>query len=166
MLLQIWPVQMARMIGKDGEVLRSSVEQAIPRVRPVVAFGFEYSTMPGWGRSMWYGRSTLGGGGAGTGGSSSSSWVFGGAEGVLRGWVVGGAGGGSSSSSWVFRGAEGVLRGWVVGGAVGAASSSVDASAAASSSSVDASQIACSAAERRGLTSTGVVSQPRPGKLP
>eukprot|EP00966_Prymnesium_polylepis_P107643 2492167-Prymnesium_polylepis.1 len=26
--------------------LRSSVEQTIPRVRPVVAFGFEYSTMP------------------------------------------------------------------------------------------------------------------------
>ena len=112
-LLQIRPVQMARMIGKDGEVLRSSVEQAIPRVRPAVAFGFEYSTMPGWGRSMWCGWSTPGGGGAGTGGSSSSSWVFGGAEGVLRGLVVGGAGGGSSSSSWVFRGAEGCcVGGW------------------------------------------------------
>ena len=61
-LLQIRPVQMARMIGKDGEVLRSSVEQAIPRVRPAVAFGFEYSTMPGWGRSMWCGWSTPGGG--------------------------------------------------------------------------------------------------------
>ena len=50
-------VQMARMIGKVGEVLRSSVEQAIPRERPAVAFGFEYSTMPGWGRSMWCGWS-------------------------------------------------------------------------------------------------------------
>eukprot|EP00966_Prymnesium_polylepis_P230079 5323882-Prymnesium_polylepis.1 len=54
---------MARMIGKVGVALRSSVEQAIPRVRPVVAFGFECSTMPGWGRSMWYGRCTLGGAG-------------------------------------------------------------------------------------------------------
>ena len=62
-LLQMRPVQMARMIGKDGGVLRSSVEQAIPRVRPAVAFGFEYSTMPGWGRSMWCGWSTPGGGG-------------------------------------------------------------------------------------------------------
>ena len=106
------------------------------------------------------------GGGAGTGGSSSSSWVFGGAEGLFGRWVVGGAGGGSSSSSWVFRGAEGVLRGWVEGGAVGAASSSADASAAASSSMVDVSRIVCSAAERRGLISSGVVSQPRPGRLP
>eukprot|EP00966_Prymnesium_polylepis_P194153 4501021-Prymnesium_polylepis.1 len=50
------------MIGKDGEVLRSSVEQAIhvPRVRPVVAFAFEYSTMPGWERSMRYGRRVAG----------------------------------------------------------------------------------------------------------
>eukprot|EP00966_Prymnesium_polylepis_P029699 690041-Prymnesium_polylepis.1 len=41
------PVQKARMTGKVGVMLRSSVEQAIPRVRPVVAFtGFEYSTMP------------------------------------------------------------------------------------------------------------------------
>eukprot|EP00966_Prymnesium_polylepis_P201542 4670062-Prymnesium_polylepis.1 len=48
--------------------------------------------MPGWGRSMWYGRSTLGGGGCryrGPGGSSSSSWVFGGAEGVLVGCAGG-----------------------------------------------------------------------------
>eukprot|EP00966_Prymnesium_polylepis_P204666 4741407-Prymnesium_polylepis.1 len=44
-----------------GVALRSSVEQAIPRVRQVVAFGFEYSTMPGCGRSMWYGRCTLAG---------------------------------------------------------------------------------------------------------
>ena len=44
MLLQMRPVQMARMTGKVGVVLRSSVEQAIPRVRPVVALGFEYST--------------------------------------------------------------------------------------------------------------------------
>ena len=165
-LLQIRPVQMARMIGKDGVVLRSSVEQAIPRERPAVAFGFEYSTMPGWGRSMWCGWSTPGGGGAGTGGSSSSSWVFGGAEGVLGGWVVRGAGGGSSTSSWVFRGAEGVLCGWVEGGAVGAASSSADAAAAASSSMVDVSRVVCSAAERRGLVISGVVSQPRPGRLP
>ena len=105
-------------------------------------------------------------GGAGTGGSSSSSWAFGGAEGVLGGWVVRGAGGGSSTSSWVFRGAEGVLRGWVEGGAVGAASSSADAAAAASSSVADVSRIVCSAAERRGLVISGVVSQPRPGRLP
>ena len=107
MLLQIRPVQMARMIGKVGVALRSSVEQAIPRARPVVAFGFEYSTMPGWGRSMWYGRCTLGGRGAGSEGSLSSSGVFG----VRRGCVCGSCGVGEA---W-----------WVVGCVVGAASSSV-----------------------------------------
>eukprot|EP00966_Prymnesium_polylepis_P273118 6309456-Prymnesium_polylepis.1 len=56
------PVQMARITRKVGVVFRSSVEQAMPRVRPVVGLGFEYSTMPGWGRSIWYGRCTLGGG--------------------------------------------------------------------------------------------------------
>eukprot|EP00966_Prymnesium_polylepis_P041846 972039-Prymnesium_polylepis.1 len=50
---------------------------------------------------------------------------------------------GSLSSSGVFGGAEGVCRGWVVGVV-----------------------IACSAADRRWLTNIGVVSQPRPGKLP
>eukprot|EP00966_Prymnesium_polylepis_P093875 2172658-Prymnesium_polylepis.2 len=92
--------------------------------------------MPGWGRSMWYGRWTLGGGVP-----------------VPRVRCPRLSG-------------VGVCRGWVVGCVVGAASSSVDASAAASSSSIDASQIACSAADRRGLTNIGVVSQPRPGKLP
>eukprot|EP00966_Prymnesium_polylepis_P223605 5173700-Prymnesium_polylepis.1 len=29
----------------------------------IVAPGFENSTMPGWGGSVWYGRCTLGGGG-------------------------------------------------------------------------------------------------------
>ena len=89
-LSQIRPVQMARMIGKVGVVLRSSEEQAIPRVRPVVAFGFEYSTMPGWGRSMWYGRCTLGG----RGGvpvprvcCPRLAWVFGGVEGVCVSWM-------------------------------------------------------------------------------
>eukprot|EP00966_Prymnesium_polylepis_P156298 3610900-Prymnesium_polylepis.1 len=97
--------------------------------------------MPGWGRSMWHGRCSLGGGGCRFRGFAVLVWGV---------WGCGGA----------------VCRGWVVGGVVGAASSSVDASAAPSSSSVDASQIACSVADRRGLTNIGVVSPPRPGKLP
>eukprot|EP00966_Prymnesium_polylepis_P026562 612859-Prymnesium_polylepis.1 len=144
--------------------------------------------MPGWGRSMWYGRCTLGGGGAGSVGSLSSSGVEsagGGCGGLgVRGGVgvFGGCAGLELTSSLSLPSSGvGVLGGGCGGGdgrvtvcvcywvrVVSGVRRGCDV-AAAPSSSVDESQIACSAADRRGLTNilvVGVVSQPRPGNLP
>eukprot|EP00966_Prymnesium_polylepis_P040948 950204-Prymnesium_polylepis.1 len=63
---------MARMTGKTGVAMTSSVEQATPRVRPVVALGSEkINDAAGWGRSIH-----------GMGGVLCTGWGGGGSEGL------------------------------------------------------------------------------------